>query len=450
MNNLIATSKLIAVVGTGVSGLSAARFLQRNQQCFALLDTRSEPPNRDLIAQQFADVHCEFGEWDAELLANADEIIVSPGISTSIDALAPAREAGVPLVGDIEVFVRHARAPIVAITGSNGKSTVTTLVGEMAKAAGVRVAVGGNLGTPALDLLSDDVELYVLELSSFQLETVSKLGAEVACILNISPDHMDRYTGMPAYHAAKQRVYFGARNVVVNRQDPLTRPPLADDVSLTSFGGAADFKNVGTIDQDGELYLSLDLKPLLPVSDLKIKGKHNLANAQASLAIGLAAGLPLQAMLTALRQFAGLAHRCEWVANVRGVDYINDSKGTNVGATLAAIEGMLPASGKLVVLLGGVAKDGDFTALIPALEKNAKAVVVYGRDAEVITASIGGKVENLFHAVGLSDAVTKAASIANAGDAILLSPACASFDEFDNYSERGQAFRHYAQEAGNA
>ncbi|UTF59643.1 UDP-N-acetylmuramoyl-L-alanine--D-glutamate ligase [Gilvimarinus sp. DA14] len=450
MTDLIATSKLIAVVGTGVSGLSAARFLQRNHQRFALFDTRAEPPNRQLIAEQFADVHCEFGHWDAELLASADEIIVSPGIATTIDALAPARDAGVPIVGDIEVFVRHARAPIVAITGSNGKSTVTTLVGEMAKAAGLEVAVGGNLGTPALDLLDDAVELYVLELSSFQLETVSKLGAQVACILNISPDHMDRYSGMPAYHAAKQRVYFGARNVVVNRQDPLTRPPLADDVALSSFGGAADFKNIGTIEQQGELYLSADLKPLIPVSELKIKGQHNIANAQAALAIGRAAGLPMADMLAALREFTGLAHRCEWVGQVQGVDYINDSKGTNVGATLAAINGMAPATGKLVVLLGGVAKDRDFSSLIPALNANAKAVILYGQDADVIATSLGDKVDTIVRAQGLQDAVGAAARVATAGDAVLLSPACASFDEFNNYSERGDAFRRYAQEAAHA
>ena len=448
MSNLIATSKLTAIVGTGVSGLSAARFLQRKQEKFVLLDTREAPPSREQIAREFPDVHCEFGAWDTDLLTGAEEIIVSPGIALSCDELKPARDAGVPLVGDIEVFVRHARAPIVAITGSNGKSTVTTLVGEMAKAAGKKVAVGGNLGTPALDLLDDSVELYVLELSSFQLESVSKLGAQVACILNISPDHMDRYSGMPAYHAAKQRVYYGARHVVVNREDPLTRPPLADDVAMSTFGGSADFKNIGTLTRGGELQLSIDLKPLLPVNELKIKGKHNIANAQAAVAIARAADLPMEAVLQTLREFPGLPHRCQWVAERHGVDYIDDSKGTNVGATLAAIEGMAPESGKLVVLLGGVAKDRDFSSLLPALQANARAIVLYGQDAQVLAESLHA-FSFIDRAQNLQQAVDNASRLAESGDAILLSPACASFDEFENYIERGRTFARYAEEVAN-
>lgn len=448
MSHLIATSKMKAIVGTGVSGLSAARFLQRCNERFVLFDTRDLPPNRALIAQEFPGVHCEFGQWDQALLNSADEIIVSPGVPISMPALAKAREAGVPLVGDVEVFCRHARAPIVAITGSNGKSTVTTLVGKMAEAAGRCVAVGGNLGTAALDLLNESVELYVLELSSFQLETVSKLGAEVACVLNISPDHMDRYDSMPAYHAAKQRIYYGAKKVVVNRADPLTQPPLAADVERVSFGGVADFKNMGTVDKDGELWLAEDLKPLIPASELRIVGRHNVDNALAALAIGKAAGLPMIAMLEALRAFSGLPHRCEWVAEVDGVGYINDSKGTNVGATLAAIEGLAQAHGKLVLLLGGVAKDDNFRPLLEALKRHARAAVVFGRDAAIIEKSLAGY-SALEREAGLLPALAKARELAYSGDTVLLSPACASFDEFDNYMARGETFKHWVKEAAN-
>lgn len=378
MGELIATSKCVAIIGTGVTGMSVARFLQEKGQRFVFFDTRPSPPNAETVASQFPDVHCEFGTWDESLLLAMDEIIVSPGVSLADPKLAAARDKGIAMVGDIDLFVRYARSPVVAITGSNGKSTVTTLVGDMAKAQGLNVAVGGNLGRPALELLSEDAELYVLELSSFQLETTSRLGAKVACILNVSPDHMDRYESIQAYHAAKQRVYFAAEHVVVNRRDVLTHPPLASDVSVSSFGGEADFKTMGTRTRDGQVWLCDQLEPILPVSELKMVGSHNIENALAALAIGKAAGLEREAMLRVLRTFRGLPHRCEQVGTVQGVRFINDSKGTNVGATLAAVNGLASERGKLIVLLGGVAKDTDFTALAPALIQHARCVIVYG------------------------------------------------------------------------
>lgn len=448
MSELIATSKCVAIIGTGMTGMSVARFLQAKGQRFVFFDTRPAPPNAEVIASQFPGVHCEFGTWDESLLLAMDEIIVSPGVSLADPKLAPARTKGMALLGDIDLFVRHARAPVVAITGSNGKSTVTTLVGDMAKAQGLNVAVGGNLGTPALELLSENVELYVLELSSFQLETTSRLGAKVACILNISPDHMDRYDSIQAYHAAKQRVYFAAEHVVVNRNDILTHPPLAANVSVSFFGGEADFKTMGIRKRDGEVWLCDQLEPLLPAGKLHLAGSHNIENALAALAIGKAAGFGREAMLSALRNFRGLPHRCEPVGTVQGVKFINDSKGTNVGATLAAVNGLASDRGKLIVMLGGVAKDKDFSALEPALMQHARCVIVYGRDASVLEQSLQN-IPCLLRAEKMSPAFELAQQHALPGDTVLLSPACASFDEFDDYVHRGNTFTRWVKEVAN-
>jgi UDP-N-acetylmuramoylalanine--D-glutamate ligase len=430
---------MLAVIGTGVTGLSVARFLRDQGLAFVLFDTRSQPPAREQIAREFAGVHCQFGPWEQSLLNSVDEIIVSPGVALSTPAIAAARAAGVPVIGDIELFTRYAQAPIVAITGSNGKSTVTTLVGQMAQVAGLDVAVGGNLGTPALELLSRDRQLYVLELSSFQLEAVNKLGAEVACILNMSADHLDRYPDMPAYHRAKQRIYYGARQVVVNRTDTLTQPPLADAVTRSSFAGAAEFNNMGLRQHQGESWLCQDLTPLIKASELPIVGQHNIDNALAALAIGKAAGLPLEAMLTALRHFKGLPHRCRRIAQLSGVTYVDDSKGTNVGATLAAINGLASATGKLVVILGGVAKEQNFAPLLPALKAHARACILMGQDAPILAGVLQNEVPYV-HADTMIAAVAAAHAQAQQGDCVLLSPACASLDMYDNYQARGEAF----------
>lgn len=442
---MIATSKVKAIIGTGITGLSVARFLARMGQAFILLDTRAQPPNLEQINKEFPGVLIETGELKTETLLLADEIIASPGIAVATPAIAEARAAGIPVVGDIELFVRYAKAPIVAITGSNAKSTVTTLVGEMAAHAGVKVAVGGNLGTPALDLLSDDVELYVMELSSFQLETVTRLNARVATILNVSADHLDRYPNMQAYHAAKLRVYFGAEKIVVNRQDVLTHPPLASGVRPITFGGGAEFNNFGIIQEQGEDYLAWQFQPLLPASRLKIRGKHNVDNALAALALGYAAGLPVPAMIETLQTFAGLPHRCEWVATFTGVEFFNDSKGTNIGATVAAIKGLARPPAKLVLIAGGDGKGADFSELAPAIDDQIRAVILIGRDAVNIAKAIEGRCKIVF-AISMADAVGKAYEQAHAGDAVLLSPACASFDMFKNYVDRGQQFCAAVQE----
>lgn len=439
MTQMIATNRIKAVIGTGITGLSVARFLARHNEAFVLLDTRLSPPNLAEVQAEFANVQLELGELNPETLLHCDEIIVSPGVAVETPAIAAAKDAGIPVVGDIEIFVRYAKAPIVAITGSNAKSTVTTLVGEMAAQAGIKVAVGGNLGTPALELLADDVELYVMELSSFQLETVTKLNAKVATILNISADHLDRYADMRAYILAKLRVYFGAEHIVVNRNDVLTSPPLGVNVKPIYFGGKADFGSFGLIEENGETYLAHHLTPLLPARELNISGKHNIDNALAALALGYAAGIPMTAMLTTLRSFRGLPHRCEFVASIEGVDFYNDSKGTNIGATIAAITGLARSPAQLIVIAGGEGKGQDFSELKNVLANNTCRLVLIGRDAPVIAEAVAGVVAIDF-AQSMADAVAKAFALAERGDAVLLSPACASFDMFKNYEDRGEKF----------
>lgn len=422
------------------------RFLARQGVPFAVADTRENPPELATLRLQFPQVEVRCGELDVEFLCRAQELYVSPGLALATPALQEAAKRGVKLSGDIELFARHAKAPIVAITGSNAKSTVTTLVGDMARAAGKRVAVGGNLGTPALDLLADDIELYVMELSSFQLETTERLNAEVATVLNVSEDHMDRYADMQAYHLAKHRIFRGARQVVVNRGDALSRPLVADQLPCWSFGlNKPDFKAFGLIEEDGEKYLAYQFEKLMPVRELKVRGAHNQANALAALALGHAVGLPFEPMLAALREFTGLAHRCQWVRELRGVAYYDDSKATNVGAALAAIEGLgADIDGKLVLIAGGDGKGADFSGLTAPVARYCRAVVLLGRDAELIAAALGDAVP-LVRVKTLDEAVQRCAELAQEGDAVLLSPACASLDMFKNFEERGRLFAQAAE-----
>lgn len=444
--SLIASDHFRIVVGLGKSGMSLVRFLAHQGVPFAVADTRENPPELATLRLQFPQVEVRCGELDVEFLCRAQELYVSPGLALATPALQEAAKRGVKLSGDIELFARHAKAPIVAITGSNAKSTVTTLVGDMARAAGKRVAVGGNLGTPALDLLADDIELYVMELSSFQLETTERLNAEVATVLNVSEDHMDRYADMQAYHLAKHRIFRGARQVVVNRGDALSRPLVADQLPCWSFGlNKPDFKAFGLIEEDGEKYLAYQFEKLMPVRELKVRGAHNQANALAALALGHAVGLPFEPMLAALREFTGLAHRCQWVRELRGVAYYDDSKATNVGAALAAIEGLgADIDGKLVLIAGGDGKGADFSGLTAPVARYCRAVVLLGRDAELIATALGDAVP-LVRVKTLDEAVQRCAELAREGDAVLLSPACASLDMFKNFEERGRLFAQAAE-----
>ena len=439
--SLISTDKQRIIVGRGVTGLSVARYLAGRDLPFAVCDTRANPPGLDKLKRFAPMADLYLGELDAQLLSSADELIINPGIALSTPAIQAAIQAGVKVIGDIELFARAADAPVVAITGSNAKSTVTTLVGMMAEKAGRRVAVGGNIGTPALDLLDMKADLYVLELSSFQLETTDALNAEVATVLNVSEDHMDRYADLASYHLAKHRIFRGARQIVVNRDDALTRPLVADQLPCWSFGlDKPDFKGFGLIEQGGEKHLAFEFKTLMPVSELKMRGAHNQANALAALALGHAVGLPMAAMLEALREFAGLPHRCQWVGQHAGVDYYDDSKATNVGAALAAIEGFGgDLQGQQVLIAGGDGKGADFAPLVEPISRHCRAVVLLGRDADRLEQALGGRVP-VRRVAGIDEAVMAAAELARPGDAVLLSPACASLDMFANFEERGRLF----------
>lgn len=439
---LIQRGGLKVVAGLGISGVSAVNFLHEQGYQVAVTDSRPTPPGHDQIP---AEVKTSFGQLDQELLLQAEEIILSPGLAPQLPEIQAAIAQGISVVGDIQLLRRATDVPIVAITGSNAKSTVTTLMGLMAKDAGKKVAVGGNLGRPALDLLKDQPELLVLELSSFQLETTSHLNAEVAVVLNMSEDHLDRHGNMLGYHQAKHRIFQGAKKVVFNRDDALSRPLVPDTTPMQSFGlNAPDLNQYGVLrDADGTLWLARGLQRLIKSSDLYIQGMHNVANALACLALGEAICLPMESMLETLKHFKGLEHRCEYVKTVHDVRYYNDSKGTNVGATLAAIDGLGAAievkKGKVALILGGQGKGQDFTPLRSSIEKYAKVVVLIGEDAPVIEQAIQGATK-ILHAATLKEAVELCQRETQAEDVVLLSPACASFDMFKSYNDRGQQF----------
>lgn len=436
---LIATDNKRIVVGLGQTGISLARFFARQGLPFAVADSRAAPPGVELFKQEFPDVELVLGAFSQDQFSSAGELVLSPGIPLREPAIAAAKDAGVKISGDISYFAEHAKAPIVAITGSNGKSTVTTLLGEMAVKAGKNVAVGGNLGTPALDLLNDEVELYVLELSSFQLERCDNLGAEVATVLNVSEDHLDHHGSMIAYHQAKHRIFRACKKAVINRDDALSSPLLPDDVQRWEFRlGRSDFRCFGLLDVDGQEYIALAGEAVMPVKDVMIPGRHNLSNALAALALGSAAGLALPPMLEALQRFKGLAHRCEFVAECRGVTFYNDSKGTNVGAAEAAIIG-LADKGRVVLVAGGQGKGADFKSLAEVLVKHGKAAVLIGEAADNIAQAIAGRVPSV-QCADMAEAAQAAFDMAESGDVVLLSPACASFDMFDGYPHRGQLF----------
>ena len=437
---LIHRGGLKVVAGLGISGVSVVNHFVEQGYQVAVTDSRKIPPGHDQISKS---VHTSFGQLDSHLLEQAEEIILSPGLAPQLPPIQNAMAQGIPVISDIEVLRRTTNVPIVAITGSNAKSTVTTLLGEMAKKAGKKVAVGGNLGRPALDLLKDQPELIILELSSFQLETTHQLNAEVAVVLNMSEDHLDRHGDMLGYHQAKHRIFHGVKQVVYNRDDSLTRPLVADETPMQSFGlNAPDLKQYGVLkDENGVMCLAYGHERLLKSTEMFMQGTHNIANALACLALGDAIGLPRQIMLETLKTFKGLEHRCEYVATVNEVRYYNDSKGTNVGATLAAVDGLGKAlqSGKINLILGGQAKGQDFHPLIEPILKFVRQVTLIGVDAQKIAQTLHQSVP-LYFAQDLNEAVDYCAQQAQPQDVVLLSPACASLDMFKNYNERGQAF----------
>jgi UDP-N-acetylmuramoylalanine--D-glutamate ligase len=426
------------IVGLGATGMSVARHLAACGETFAVVDSREHPPGLEALRSELQPNEVHLGGFDRTLFLRARRLIVSPGVPVSSPAIMEARAVGVQIIGDIELFARANRAPVAAITGSNGKSTVTSLLGEMARAAGWDVAVGGNLGTPALDLLdAKPQDLVVLELSSFQLETVESLAPQAAVVLNVSPDHLDRYPSLEAYALAKGRIYANAKRCVVNAEDTLAISLAGGrDCAAFGLGEAAREQDYGLIVHAGAQWLARGAEPLIPAARLRIAGRHNLANALAGLAMGEALGLPQAAMLKALETFPGLPHRCQWVGNRAGVDWFDDSKGTNVGATAAAIDGL---EGQLVLIAGGQGKGQDFAPLREALKGRARTVVLLGEAAPELRSVLGGVAE-LIDVADMPEAVAVAAERALPGDRVLLSPACASLDMFASYKARGEAF----------
>ena len=438
------------VVGLGVTGLSVARHLHARGEPVVVVDSRADPPGRDALARELPRVPVELGPFRSARLEGASRLVVSPGVPLSDPAIRRAQSRGIEVLGDVELFARLVPAPVAAITGSNGKSTVTALLGDMARAAGVPVRVGGNLGTPALDLLTGDpAELYVLELSSFQLESTWSLAPAVAAVLNLSPDHLDRYPDLAAYGEAKARILEGSRSAVLNLDDAAVAAMAGRDHALLGFSVAgAPGAHGSLVSLGGEEWLALGGEPVLAAARVPVAGRHNLANALAAMAMAHALAIPRPAMIAAIEAFAPLAHRCELVHERDGVRWIDDSKGTNVGATVAAIEGI--ARGRnLVLIAGGLGKQQDFTPLADPLGEHVHTLVLLGRDARQIDAVAPAGVARR-QARDMSEAVRLAGEAAGEGDVVLLSPACASFDQFESYKARGEMFARIVRGEGGA
>ena len=451
-DSLQLSGKKIRVLGLGDTGLSCARWLVARGALVSVADSRATPPHAERLARLLPQVPLHAGPFDDAQLQAAELLVVSPGVPLADPVIARAIAAGVEVVGDVELFARaigvlnsQREHPmrVIAITGSNGKSTVTAMCGDMCRMAGQVTCVAGNIGLPVLDALLEieqgntpAPQVWVLELSSFQLETTSSLDADAATVLNLSEDHMDRYPDMDAYAAAKARIFSGSGVQVLNRDDPRSLGMARPGRRVVSFGldRCPKEENFGLCED--ELCLGGDM--LMPLSALPVAGLHNAANALAALALTHALGLPMEALLRGLLHFKGLPHRVEQVAEIEGVTYYDDSKGTNVGATEAALYGM--GKRKAVVILGGDGKGQDFSPLKAAVEANARAVLLIGRDASLIEAAIAGSGVASRYVASLQDAVEAAQQLAQPGDAVLLSPACASFDMFRNYIHRAEVF----------
>ena len=438
--------KKVLVLGLGETGLSSLRWLAAQGARLSVADTRENPPGLDALKAELPKVIIYTGAFKADSFADVDLIVASPGVALSEPEIQAAVQRGVGVVGDVELFAQYrpASAKVIAITGANGKTTVTTLVGEICKAAGLKTIVAGNIGLPVLEaLMMETPEVYVLELSSFQLETTSNLQIDAATMLNLSEDHMDRYASFQDYAIAKARIFYNAKLQVLNRDDAwsmmMARPKLAqvtfgldDDTDNNSEETSYGLKQV-----DGDTWLCEGDKELINLQDLKIVGLHNAANALAAVALCRGIGVDYAHIIQTLYNFKGLPHRVEWVANIDDVDYYDDSKGTNVGATCAALTGLAQ---KVVLIAGGDGKGQDFTPLAAAVSENASAVVLIGRDAPLIEAVLIPTNIPLYQAIDLPEAVNIAKKIAKADEAVLLSPACASFDMFKNYVHRAEVF----------
>lgn len=433
------------ILGLGATGVSVAKFLQNQDEDFMVMDTRDNPPGQKELYAISPDIKLSTGEFDQEILNRAKRLIVNPGLSVKQQSIVNAKRHGVEIIGDIELFARqikNSNVKLIGVTGSNGKSTVTSLVRQMASDAGLNALMGGNIGTPALDLLIEDkTDVYVLELSSFQLDTTNSLQCDVACVLNISPDHLDRYVDFEEYVKSKQKLINQTKTIVLFEDDEILNKL---KVSVKRIGFRADVPSAiaefGLKTLSNDLWLVRGEEPLLSVSDIRLKGRHNVLNSLAALAIGFEIGLTLSTMLETLTKFEGLKHRTQFVREISGVSWINDSKGTNVDATIAAIQGLAQKqASNLVLLAGGQGKQGDFYKLAKSIEGRVKLNILFGEDAKEMRDYLS-QAANTCVVDSLEQAVRLAKETAARGDIVLLSPACASFDMFDNYAARGDRF----------
>lgn len=426
--------KKVAVIGLGVSNMPVIRYvIGQEPLALTIFDTRENPPLAGSLPEGLELV---LGPLDAEELKQFDLIVISPGLSIFNPEIEAAAKSGVEVVGDIELFARVANAPVVGITGSNGKSTVTALTGFMAKKAGIRVAIGANFGNPVFEILNPDVELYVLELSSFELETTRSLHLKAATILNVSEDHLDRYHGdIEEYAAYKRRIYEKCDFAVVNRDDRRTYPQHTG-IRQTGFG--LDNRDYGRVKEDGQTYLTVRGEKVINTSEMKICGTHNELNALACMALCDELGIAREVQLASLREFAGLEHRCQLVRTIDNVSFYNDSKATNVASAQAAIEGLCDRHPEGIILLGGgLGKGQDFSPLKKYIGREVSEIFAFGKDAEKL---LSLDRERCHRVINMREALNQACQTAKSGQAILLSPACASFDQFKGFEERGCIF----------
>ena len=438
----IATDNFRLVIGLGETGWSVARYLAKRQLPFAVADTRENPPYGRPFHQQYPTIPYSLGSVDDQLIRRADELVLSPGISHDQDFVTKAKKWNKPLVSDISIFRHEVSQPIVAISGSNGKSTVTSLLSAMAKKQGIHAAAGGNLGPPALDLIAAGVEVYILELSSFQLELTNQLAANVAALINVTPDHNERYGSFQQYYDAKQKIFSRCKAAVYNKSDKLSLPLFVpQEGGATAVGlGPPDKGEWGILNRKGEEYLADGVEPLMPVSAIRLLGKHNWLNVLMALAIAAKMSWAREACLAAVREFSGLAHRCEFVAKIRGVDYINDSKATNPAAASSALEGLAGAYRHIHIILGGSSKQADFSPVKESLASYQTTAYLIGEEAQRIRQLLGDK-QPIELCSDMSAAFSRCSTNAKAGDLVLLSPACASFDSYDSFGERGDHFK---------
>lgn len=427
----------IGVIGLGVTGLSAARFLRSHELQPILFDTRTDAASKLRDDDELNQCEQHFGPLKIEDMLGLDLVIMSPGLAFDDPALLMAFDAGVEFISEIELFARLVEVPILAVTGSNGKSTVVTLAAQMLAHCGRNVGLGGNIGTPALDLLDHDYDCMVLELSSFQLEQTYTLEPAAACVLNVTPDHLDRYSDFDAYSRTKNRIYRKAEVLVFNRDDHRTLPLRTRALQhVVSIGLGYDEQNFALSQIDGEEFITFSGQPLLPVAAIPMPGDYNKVNVMAALALVAALGTDLEQAAAAVADFKALPHRSQLIKDANQVRWVNDSKATNIGATIAAIEGLRSdVTGKLILIAGGDAKGTDMSPLKDVLE-DVDLLITLGRDgAQIATLKTGAlQVESM------SQAVEEAARHTSAGSMVLLSPACASLDMFTDYQQRGNVF----------